>query len=78
MDVKTAFLNGKIEEDVYIKQPEGFYTHESKTQVCKLKKALYGLKHPPRAWYERIDNYLMTLGYSKNEVDLNLYFKIRW
>ena len=44
MDVKTAFLNGKIEEEVYIEQPEGVVTHGKKTHVCKLKKAVYGLK----------------------------------
>ena len=44
MDVKTTFLNGKIEEEVYIEQPEGFVTHGKKTHVCKLKKAFYGLK----------------------------------
>ena len=51
MDVKTAFLNGVIEEEVYIEEPEGFETHEQKTRVCRLKKALYGLKQAPRAWY---------------------------
>ena len=44
MDVNTTFLNGKIDEEVYIEQPEGFVTHGNKTHVCKLKKALYGLK----------------------------------
>ena len=44
MDVKTTFLNGKIEEEVYIEQPEGFVTHGEKSHVCKLKKVLYGLK----------------------------------
>ena len=48
MDVKTTFLNGKIYEEVYIKQPEGFVTHGDKSHVCKLKKALYGLKQAPR------------------------------
>lgn len=62
MDVKTAFLNGKIEEEVYIEQPEGFITHDKDRYVYKLKKALYGLKQAPRAWYERIDNYLTKLG----------------
>ena len=51
MDVKTTFLNGVIEEEAYIEQPEGFETHEQKTHVCKPKKALYGLKQAPRAWY---------------------------
>ena len=54
MDVKTTFLNGKIDEEVYIEQPEGFVTHGDKSHVCKLKKALYGLKQAPRVWYARI------------------------
>ena len=58
MDIKTTFLNEVIEEEVYIKQPEGFETHEKHTYVCSLKKSLYGLKQAPRAWYSRIDNYL--------------------
>ena len=48
MDIKTAFLNGKIEEEVYIEQPEGFVTHGKKTHVYKLKKVVYGLKRAPR------------------------------
>ena len=51
MDVKTTFLNGIIEEEVYIEQPEGFVVHGKESHVCKLKKALYGLKQAPRAWY---------------------------
>ena len=58
MDVKTAFLNGQIEEEVYIEQPKGFELHGRESHVCKLKKALYGLKQAPRAWYSRIDSYL--------------------
>jgi len=75
MDVKIAFLNGIINEKVYIEQPEGFTIKDKKLYVCKLKKALYGLKQAPRAWYERIDNYLSKLGYSKNEANSNIYFK---
>ena len=51
MDVKTTFLNGIIEEEVYIEQPQGFEINDHKTHVCRLKKALYGLKQAPRAWY---------------------------
>lgn len=76
MDVKTTFLNGKIEEELYIEQPEGFIIHNRNSHVCRLKKALYGLKQAPRAWYERIDYYLLSLGFLKNDADLNLYFKV--
>lgn len=76
MDVKTAFLNGVIEEEVYIEQPEGFVIHGKESNLCKLKKALYGLKQAPCAWYERIDRYLTGLGFCKNSADPNLYFKV--
>ena len=76
MDVKTTFLNGKIEEEVYIEQPEGFVTHGKKTHVCKLKKALYGLKQASRVWYARMDGFLHSLGFSKSIADYNLYFKV--
>ena len=75
-DVKTTFLNGEIEEEVYIDQPERFITHEKNSHLYKLIKALYGLKQAPKAWYERIDSYLTKSGYSKNGADPNLYFKI--
>ena len=58
MDMKTAFLNGEIEEEVYVEQPNGFIVHGKESHVCKLKKAVYGLKKALRAWYLRIDNYL--------------------
>jgi Reverse transcriptase (RNA-dependent DNA polymerase) len=76
MDIKTAFLNGVIEEEVYVEQPQGFETHDSQTHVCRLKKALYGLKQAPRTWYGRIDNFLMSLGFIKSKADSNLYYKI--
>ena len=61
MDVKTAFLNGEIEEEVYIEQPEGFVIHDEKYHVCRLEKALYEIKQTPRAWYEKMDGFLMSL-----------------
>jgi hypothetical protein len=76
MYVKTTFLNGEIEEEVYIEQPQGFEVHSRDTHVCRLKKAHYGLKQAPRAWYARIDSYLIRLGFSKSHVDPNLYYKV--
>ena len=67
-DVKTSFLNGVVEEEVYVEQPLAFETHDRKTHVCKLKKALYGLKHAPRTWYGRIDSFLNSLGFTKSNV----------
>jgi hypothetical protein len=75
MDVKTTFLNGAIEEEVYIEKPQGFEVQSRDTHVFKLKKALYGLKQAPRAWYARMDNYLTRLGFSKSHEDPNLYYK---
>jgi hypothetical protein len=75
MDVKTTFLNGEIEEEIYIEQPDGFIIHEKESHVCRLKKALYGLKQAPRSWYARIDGHLMSLGFNKSVVDPNLYYK---
>ena len=76
MDVKTVFLNGIIEEEVYIEQPKGFVVHGKESHVCKLKKALYGLKQAPRAWYGRIDEFLVSLGFTNSDVDPNLYHKV--
>ena len=76
MDVKTSFLNGVVEEEVYVDQPLGFETHDRKTHVCKLKKALYGLKQAPRTWYGKMDSFLMSLGFTKTKADSNLYFKV--
>eukprot|EP00253_Pinus_taeda_P004219 PITA_04219 len=69
-------LHGSIKEEVYVEQPEGFEIHNRESHVCRLKKALYALKQAPRAWYERIDSYLMKLGFTRSEADLNHYFKV--
>eukprot|EP00253_Pinus_taeda_P019324 PITA_19324 len=74
MDVNTAFLNGVIQEEVYIKQPQGFKVHGRKSHVCTFKKALYGLKKGPKAWYERINSYLQQMGFQKSDANPNLYF----
>eukprot|EP00253_Pinus_taeda_P021123 PITA_21123 len=73
MDVNIAFLNGKIEEEVYIEQLEGFQTFEHESHVNRVKRALYRLKQAPRAWYTRIENYFTGLGFTKSEADENLY-----
>jgi hypothetical protein len=67
---------GDIEDEVYIKHPDGFVTHKKESHVCRLKKSLYGLKQAPCVWYEKIDGYLMSLGFNNNVVDPNLYYHI--
>jgi hypothetical protein len=76
MDVKSTFLNGDLEEEVYIEKPEGFQLSENENYVCRLKKALYGLKQAPRAWYSRLDRYLQQQGFRKGNADNNLYIKV--
>ena len=76
MDVKTTFLNGVVEEEVYVEQPLGFETHDKESHVCRLKKDLYGLKQAPRTWYGRIDTFLSSLGFTKSKEDSNLYYKV--
>src|SRR6202522_2545214 len=71
MDVKSAFLNGELEEKVYIEQPEGFQLSEKTNYLCKLKKALYGLKQAPRAWYSKLDKYLQQVGFKKRSANSN-------
>ncbi|GJT32391.1 retrovirus-related pol polyprotein from transposon TNT 1-94 [Tanacetum coccineum] len=75
MDVKTAFLNGELNEVVYVNQHEGFVDPDQPTHVYRLKKALYGLKHAPRAWYAKLSRFLMSTGFSKAVVDHTLFIR---
>jgi hypothetical protein len=76
-DVKTAFLNGKITEEVYMHMPKGFRCPENEGQVCKMQRALYGLRQALRAWYARIDSYLrIKLTLTHGCIDSNMYFSI--
>jgi hypothetical protein len=75
MDVKSTFLNGDLEEEVYMEQPYDLQVQEAEQYVYRLKKALYGLKQAPRAWYSRLDNYLRHQGFRKGNIDSNLYIK---
>ena len=76
MDVKSAFLNGILEEEVYIEQLEGFVDENNRDMVCKLHKALYGLKQAPRAWYERLHKYLVQIGFERTNDNSNMYIKL--
>ncbi|GKC46843.1 retrovirus-related pol polyprotein from transposon TNT 1-94 [Tanacetum coccineum] len=73
MDVKTAFLNGDLQEEVFVSQPEGFEDPDNPTHVYRLKKALYGLKQAPRAWYDTLSKFLMANNFFKGAVDPTLF-----
>ncbi|GJS13262.1 retrovirus-related pol polyprotein from transposon TNT 1-94 [Tanacetum coccineum] len=73
MDVKTAFLNGDLQEEVFVSQPEGFEDQDNPTHVYRLKKALYGLKQAPRAWYDTLSKFLMANNFFKGAVDPTLF-----
>jgi len=75
MDIKSAFLNGNLEEVVYVEQPVGLVVKGEKEKVCRLKKALYGLKQAPRAWNSRIDGYLSQKGFTRCPYEHALYVK---
>lgn len=75
LDVKSAFLNGFLKEEIFIEQPEGFEVAGHEDKVYKLRKALYGLKQAPRAWYDRVDAYLTKLGFVKSLSEPTLYVK---
>jgi len=75
IDVKLAFLNGVLMEEVYIELPLGYEKKGQEHKVCRLKKDLYGLKQAPRAWYSRIDSYLLENGFEKCEREPTFYIK---
>ncbi|KAK2440889.1 putative mitochondrial protein [Trifolium repens] len=75
LDIKSAFLNGKLEEEVYVEQPQGFITRGKEDQVLKLNKALYGLRQAPRTWNIRMDEFLSKNGYTKCTVEHGIYVK---
>ncbi|GKC88634.1 retrovirus-related pol polyprotein from transposon TNT 1-94 [Tanacetum coccineum] len=75
MDVKTAFLNGELKEEVYVSQPEGFIDPDRANHVYRLKKALYGLKQAPQAWYDTLSKFLLGQGFSKGVVDPTLFIR---
>jgi hypothetical protein len=64
MDVKSAFLHGDLQEELYMQQPSGFVQNGLVPLVCKLKKSLYGLKQAPHAWYEKIHNFFISCGFT--------------
>src|ERR1044072_4960944 len=75
MDVKSVFLNGYLNEEVYVEQPKGFVDPHHPKYVYKLRKALYGLKQAPRKWYERLTEFLISHGYHKGGIDKTLFVK---
>ena len=76
MDVKTAFLNGDLNEEVYMIQPEGFVANDSGKLVCRLKKSIYGLKQVSRQWYLKFHSVVTSYGFVENKVDQCIYCKV--
>ena len=75
MDVKTAFLNGLLKEDVYVAQPKGFIDPHFLDHVLYLKKTLYGLKQAPKVWYDRLTQYLVSHRFTRGKADQTLFIK---
>jgi hypothetical protein len=75
MDVKITFLNGELEEEIYMTQPDGFVVKGQEDKVCKLLKSLYGLKQAPKQWHEKFDVTLILAGFSVNEADRCVYYR---
>ncbi|KAG2759912.1 Retrovirus-related Pol polyprotein from transposon TNT 1-94 [Phytophthora cactorum] len=75
MDVKTTFLNGLLDKDIYMVQPDGYKDEEHPDYVCQLQRSLYGLKQSPRMWNQTIDNFMLELGFKKCEANHCIYVK---
>jgi hypothetical protein len=73
MDVKSAFLNGELQEEVYVEQPPGFVLKGHEGKVLHLIKALYGLRQAPRAWYAKLDSSLLGLGFRRSDSEHAVY-----
>ncbi|KAL0558869.1 hypothetical protein IC582_003451 [Cucumis melo] len=76
MNVKTAFLNGNLDEEVFMDQPEGFMIEGKEHMVCKLKRSIYGLKQASRQWYLKFNDTITSFGFKENIVDRCIYLKI--
>ena len=74
MDVKSAFLNGELEEEVFVEQPPGFIDPNFPNHVYRMDKALYGLKQAPRAWYETLTQFLLENGFTRGTIDKTLFY----
>jgi hypothetical protein len=75
MDVNTAFLNGELDEEIYMDQLEGFIVDGQENKVCRLIKSLYGLKQASKQWHEKFDNTLTVVGFAVNESDTCVYYR---
>ncbi|KAL0541540.1 hypothetical protein IC582_021592 [Cucumis melo] len=75
MNVKTTFLNGELDEKIYMQQPKGFVSPGQEKKVCKLIRSLYGLKQAPKQWHEKFDSVMMANGFKINECDKCVYVK---
>ena len=75
LDVKTAFLHGDLEEEIYMSQADGLRVAGNKKLVCSLKKSLYGLKQLPRQWYKRFDSFMLAQDYTRSQFDHCVYFR---
>lgn len=79
LDVKTAFLHGDLEEEIYMEQPEGFEVEGKEHMVCKLKKSLYGLKQAPRQWYKKFDSFMVGHGYKRTDaIPMCVHSTVHW